>query len=111
MTEERKVGHTALRVKNGELETFDPHPSETDEEGKGEEKFEEWIKKNYPEPPMSLEAGKEYSIRYYTAKKAYLQGRRDEAKERQEEIEKLKEALDLAIKGHPLSDPKWKEAK
>lgn len=34
MSEERKVGHTALRAKNGKLEIFDPHPNRTEKEGR-----------------------------------------------------------------------------
>ncbi len=37
---ERKIGHNALRVKDGKIEHFDPHPSETQEQDIKE--FEAW---------------------------------------------------------------------
>jgi len=40
--EERKVGHNALRFKDGKIEHFDPHPQETKEQD--EKEFEEWLK-------------------------------------------------------------------
>jgi len=50
--DERKHGHSALRVKDGELESFDPHPQETKE--RDEKEFEEWLKDTLDNQTVNL---------------------------------------------------------
>ncbi len=86
--EKRREGHSALRVKDGELETFDPHPEKEIEE--------KWEKEANVETAMAkLPKG---SFAYGCFRDGYLQACRKRYKERQEEIERLqKRIFDQAI--------------
>ena len=90
MSEERKVGHKALRAKNGKLEIFDPHPFSDQEEKWKEEASQSW---DHKFPDLIKTANNKMDRNYFIV--GYLLACRVRSKERQEEIEKLEKIASL----------------
>lgn len=74
--EERKVGHNALRFKDGKIEHFDPHPQITNEQD--EKEFEEYWEQVSHGRSMNTEFGnlKEWSRNAWLASRRLLRQQR-----------------------------------